>query len=150
MSQGPSAEEETMTEKPSEWPAAAVAITVLVLVGAVTIAAIFNSNNQMEEALKIWEPMSALLALFTGAFVTFFFTRSSVQAAQFQARNAILLAEQQQRRAELTQQALTKAAGELEPETWKRLSNDPVVGLATSLVDDGTNGFGMGAPLRAG
>jgi hypothetical protein len=128
-----------MTEKGNDWPAAAVAITILILAGAVTIAAI-NTFKNPTDALKIWEPMSALLALFTGAFITYFFTRGAVQSAQLQARNASLLAAQQARRADATQQALTKAVALLPPEEGKKVVEDASFRLATSLVAEAPGG----------
>ena len=124
-----------MPEKSSDWPAAAVAIAILLLAGAVTIAAI-NQFDTTAEVLQIWEPMNTLLALFTGAFVTFFFTRGAVQTAQFQARTATLMAAQQERRADATQQALTKAVAMLPPEDGTKVIEDASFRLATSLVTE--------------
>jgi hypothetical protein len=131
----------------NDWPAAAVAIAVLTLVGAVTIAAIAYSGGNMTEALKIWEPVSALLALFTGAFVTYFFTRNAVESAQLQARNATQLAAQQQFRADATHQALTKAVAMLDPAEGKRLLEDAGFLLATSPAYDAPGANGGRRPL---
>jgi hypothetical protein len=122
-----------LTEKSNDWPAAAVAITILILAGAVTISAI-NTFRNPADALQIWEPMSALLALFTGAFITYFFSRGAVQSALLQARNAMLMATQQEQRADATQQALTKAVAMLSPEDGMKVIEDPAFRLATSLV----------------
>jgi hypothetical protein len=135
--------------KPNAWPAAVVAIAILALVGAVTIAAIFNSNGNMAEALKSWDPVSALLALFTGAFVTFFFTRSAVESAQLQARNAMHLAAQEQRRADATHQARTKAVAMLDPAEGKRLLEDAGFLLATAPAYDACGTNGGSRPLAA-
>ena len=120
-----------MDAKTNDWLVAAVAIAVLGLVGAVTIAAIFNSNGNLPQTLRIWEPMSALLALFTGAFVTYFFTRNVVESAQLQACNAMHLAAQEQRRADVTHQALTKAVAMLDTVEGNRLLEDAGFLLAT-------------------
>jgi hypothetical protein len=129
-----------MNENQTGWPSAAVAIAILALIGAVTIAAIFRYPT-LDEALQIWQAMAALIGLVTGAIVTYFFTRSAVETAQAQARNAVQMATLQERRAHATQQALTKAFRELPPQIRERLRSDPSFLVAMSLADD-LNGHG--------
>jgi hypothetical protein len=127
-----------MAEKSNDWPAAAVAITILFLIGAVTVSAILRCDT-LNEALQIWQAMGTIVGLVTGAFVTFFFTRGAVDNAQHQARNAMELAALQDRRADATQQALTKVAGLLPSEQWTSLQQDPVVRMATSMNGEGNS-----------
>jgi hypothetical protein len=74
-------ENDVMNGNQTEWPSAAVAIAILALIGAVTVAAIFRYQT-LAEALQIWQAMAALIGIVTGAFVTYFFTRGSVETAQ--------------------------------------------------------------------
>jgi len=104
-----------MPEKPSDWPGAAVAITILALIGAVTISAI--QHYTLDQALQTWQVMGTIIGLVVCAFVTFF-ARGAVDNAQMQARNAMELTALQVRRADTTQQALTKAAGMPALEHW--------------------------------
>lgn len=124
-----------MNEQQTGWPSAAVAIAILALIGAVTIAAI-NKYDTWNEALQIWQAMTALIGIVTGAFVTYFFTRGAVESAQTQARNAMQIAAQQTRRADVAQQALTKAVGVLPPQQFEGLLVDPGFRVAMSLADD--------------
>jgi hypothetical protein len=123
-----------MTDQRTGWPSAAVAIAILALVGAVTIAAI--GRYSLAEVLQIWQAMAAIIGLVSGAFVTYFFTRSAVETAEVQARNALLMASHQERRADATQQALTKAVGLVDAARLEQLMQDPVFRLATSLPDN--------------
>jgi hypothetical protein len=100
------------------------------MIGAVTIAGI-NKYPTTTEALEIWSSLSPVVGLITGAFVTYFFTRGAIQSAHGQARDASLLAARSQERADLTQQALVKVAGIVEPSQWDNLLNaDPTIRLA--------------------
>ena len=99
-----------MPEKSNDWPAAAVAIAILILIGAVTVSAI-RRYESLNEALQIWQASGTIIGMVTGAFVTFFFTRGAVEAAQSQARNTMQMAAQEERLADATHRALTKAVG---------------------------------------
>jgi hypothetical protein len=91
--------------------------------------------------------MTALIGIVTGAFVTYFFTRGAVETAQDQARGAMQIASQQARRADATQQALTKAAGLLDPQQFEGLLLDPSFRAAMSLADDPNGRGSAAAPL---
>lgn len=133
---GLNGEYDGMSNNQAGWPSAAVAIAILAMIGAVTIAAI-TSDYTLSETLQIWQAMTAIIGLVTGAFVTYFFTRSAVDTAQGQAHGAMQLAAQEARRADATQQALTKAVGLLQPEQWSALQEDPAFRLATPMNGDG-------------
>ncbi len=102
----PDREDDVVTENQSGWPSAAVAIAILALIGTVTVAAIIR--YPLTEALQIWQAMAAIIGLVTGAFVTFFFTRGAVETAQMQARTAMQMAAEQERRADAAHQALMR------------------------------------------
>jgi hypothetical protein len=137
-----------MSENQTGWPSAAVAIAILALIGSVTIAAIFRYPT-LDEALQIWGMMTALIGIVTGAFVTYFFTRGAVDNAREQARDALKMAAQQQRRADATQLALIKAVGMLLPQQFDELLLDPGFRVVMSLADD-PNGHGSIAASRSG
>ena len=136
-----------MNENQTGWPSAAVAIAILTLIGAVTIAAIFRYT--LGEALQIWQSMSALIGLVTGAFVTYFFTRNSIEAAQTQARSAMELAHEESRRSDAAHMMLTKAAGLVPPPQFEALLMDPSFRVAMGRIDD-MNGRGPAASPVAG
>lgn len=65
------------------WPSAAVALGLLVLIGAIAVSAIRRYPTP-EEALKVWAALSVLIGVVTGAFVAYFFTKDQVKQANEQ------------------------------------------------------------------
>jgi len=104
------------------WPAAVVAIALIAMVGAISIAAITVYN--VDDALKIWSALSGVVGILTGAFVTYFFTRQSVESARTGSINATTAL-----------QAATKLAGELPKDTWNDVKNDPTIQRALEPVE---------------
>jgi enamine deaminase RidA (YjgF/YER057c/UK114 family) len=88
------------------WQSAVVAIAVIAIVGGIAITAIVKYST-VDEALKFWSALSGLVGLITGAFVTFFFSRATVQQAQQEKGQAI----QQTRAATAEKTTALKAAG---------------------------------------
>ena len=130
------------------WPSAVVASMIIALIGAVTVAAIIEYS--VGDALKMWGALSGLVGLLTGAFVTYFFTRSAVDTAQEQAKEAQAQTEearaqaaaaavetaaakstaaQHAARAERTQRALVMLAGHVDPPKWEALKADPTISM---------------------
>lgn len=70
------------------WPSAVVAVAVIAVVGGVAITAIVKYST-VDDALKFWSALSGLVGLITGAFVTYFFSRGSVQQAQADKAHAV-------------------------------------------------------------
>lgn len=136
-----------MNETQAPWPSAVVAISILALIGAVTVTAIVRYPT-LEEALQIWQAMAALIGLVTGAFVTYFFTRASVETAQTQARDARELATEEGHRAYTTRQALTQAVGLLPPDEFEKLLRDPAYRVAMSLAGDQTGNGRMRTSIQ--
>lgn len=103
---------------------AVVALGILALIGAITISAIFHYTS-VDDALKFWSALAGLAGVVTGAFVSFFFTRATVQTARqsvetlqrttSQARQqtteATQLASKATQRAETSDHALTATFG---------------------------------------
>jgi hypothetical protein len=58
-----------------------VALAVIIVIGGVAITAIIKYPT-VDDALKFWSALSGLVGLVTGAFVTYFFSRNTVQQAQ--------------------------------------------------------------------
>jgi Co/Zn/Cd efflux system component len=102
MSSGPS------TTQAVSWQSVVVAIAVIAVVGAIAITAIAKYST-VDEALKFWSALSGLVGLITGAFVTYFFSRGSVQQAQTEKNQAI----QQSQIATADKTAALQAAGVL-------------------------------------
>src|SRR5689334_22466693 len=70
------------------WQSAVVAIAVIAIVGGIAITAIVKYST-VDEALKFWSALSGLVGLVTGAFVTYFFSRGTVQQAQQEKSQAV-------------------------------------------------------------
>jgi hypothetical protein len=64
----------------SKWPESAVAVALILLIGAVSVTGI--ARYQVEEFLKIWAALTGLVGIITGAIVTYFFTRASLDQAE--------------------------------------------------------------------
>jgi|GEM_PF-6362851 len=64
----------------SKWPESAVAVALIVLIAAVSVSGI--SRYTVEDFLKIWAALTGLLGIITGAIVTYFFTRTSLDNAE--------------------------------------------------------------------
>jgi hypothetical protein len=96
----------------------------------------------VDDALKFWGALSGLVGIITGAFVTYFFTRGSVQHAQQQVEAQQQTVQQAQEQAHESQaeaatatKALSKVAGELDRDTWEGLKEDPTVARALEPPD---------------
>lgn len=89
----------------SGWPSATVALALITLIGAITIAAIIKYDN-IDDALKFWSALAGLLGVITGAAATYFFTRTSVNAAQAAAQSANQAAQAAAAQAETTSRAV--------------------------------------------
>ena len=90
------------------WQSVVVAVAVIGVVGAIAITAIAKYST-VDEALKLWSALSGLVGLITGAFVTYFFTRGTIQQAQQEKSQAI----QQTRIATAEKTTALQAAGVL-------------------------------------
>ena len=64
----------------SKWPESAVAVALILLIAAVSVTGI--ARYPVEEFLKIWAALTGLIGIITGAIVTYFFTRTSLDQAE--------------------------------------------------------------------
>ena len=64
----------------SKWPESAVAVALILLIAAVSVTGI--ARYPVEEFLKIWAALTGLVGIITGAIVTYFFTRASLDHAE--------------------------------------------------------------------
>jgi hypothetical protein len=64
----------------SKWPESAVAIALILLIAAVSVAGI--ARYHVDEFLRIWAALTGLIGIITGAIVTYFFTRSSLDHSE--------------------------------------------------------------------
>jgi hypothetical protein len=125
----------------NDWPSALVALGILALVGAIAISAIVHYNT-VDDALKIWSGLTALVGVITGAFVSYFFTRGTVQAAQQTAqvaresaqdskqiaRQAEQTAQETQKQSEVTGKALSATLALItDPVIQQQVMNHPAV-----------------------
>lgn len=64
----------------SKWPESAVAVALILLIAAVSVAGI--ARYEPADFLKIWAALTSLVGIITGAIVTYFFTRSTIDQAE--------------------------------------------------------------------
>jgi mannitol-specific phosphotransferase system IIBC component len=129
---------------------ALVALGILGLIGAITVSAIFHYSS-VDDALKFWAALSGIVGVVTGAFVAFFFTRATVQAAQQGAQTAQQSAEALRGVAEKAQEQATNAEQNAQvshralatamnlvddAEMSRSLRNDPTIRRALRLRDE--------------
>ncbi|MFN2568930.1 MAG: hypothetical protein ABR564_04940 [Candidatus Dormibacteria bacterium] len=110
------------------WQSALVALGFLALVAAITVSAI--ARYPVDDALKIWTPLIALLGVVSGAFISYFFTRTALLRIALQARAAEARAETSAARVDQLEIALRHLAGRLDPDVWRALLEDPAIARA--------------------
>jgi len=116
-------------DKQVAWPSAVVATALLLVIGAVTVAAI--AKYPVDDALKVWTALTAIVGVITGAVVSYFFTRSTVQQALEQTQKAHAQANSIRQAASVNETALRRIPGHLEPKQWHELlQQDSVVRAA--------------------
>jgi len=114
-----------------------VALGLLALIGAISVSAIFHYST-VDDALKFWSVLSGLVGVVTGAFVAFFFTRATVQAATLGTEALKGVAEKAQEQSDVQQKAAENAQQQAQ-ESQKALAtvmnmvNDP--DLSRDLLD---------------
>lgn len=64
----------------SKWPESAVAVALILLIAAVSVTGI--ARYEVDQFLKIWAALTGLVGIITGAIVTYFFTRASLDQAE--------------------------------------------------------------------
>lgn len=101
------------SSQPDGWaPAPAiVALGIIILVGGVTISAIFHYSS-VDDALKFWTALTGLVGVITGAFVAYFFTRPAIQSAQMNAAGSAQMARDAEQRARDAEQRAASATTE--------------------------------------
>jgi hypothetical protein len=77
----------TRTDSQISGASAAVAVSIVVLLGSVLVASIIKYAT-VDDALKYSTSLSAIIGVVTGAFVSYFFTRGAAQTAQQAAETA--------------------------------------------------------------
>jgi hypothetical protein len=129
-----------MPKEPTEgavtWPSAVVAMGILVLIGAITVSAVWKYNN-IDDALKFWTALAALVGVVTGAFVAFFFTTGSTAEAQRVAADARAESAEARRALEeahtTASKALDQAARAVADRDQSRLEGEAHVEVARAL-----------------
>jgi hypothetical protein len=116
-------------DEPTMWPSALVASLILLLIGAITVMAIWKYDT-VEDALKMWSALSALIGVVTGAFVAYFFTKEQVAEAKQQTNQANARADEQVAKASQAEMAASVLWGATENAKRQQLLQDPkVLGL---------------------
>ena len=108
----------------SAWPAA-VALGIIVLVGAIAVAGI--TEYEIEEFLKIWAALNGLIGVITGAIGAFFFTRGIAAWHRNQADEASRRAALAEARASAASDAVSRIFYALSPEQQQQAKDDPVI-----------------------
>jgi hypothetical protein len=124
-------------QQQSDWPSTLVAVAILLLIGAIAITAIIHYST-VDDALKIWTGLTALVGVVTGAFVSYFFTKGTTQAAQQTAQVAAQTvqvasqaAQQAQAVAETKDKALSATLALItDPALQAQVMNHPAVAAA--------------------
>ena len=106
----------------SAWPSAVVACALIALVGTVTVAAILK--YEIDSTLKMWAALGTIVGVLTGAFVSYFFSRSSIDAARTEATLAKENAKTAQAHSEEWQNAFRVAMLYLRPNAKEDMSQD--------------------------
>src|SRR5215471_17075297 len=107
---------------------AVVAVGILGLVGGITISAIFRYSS-VDDALKFWTALTGLVGVITGAFVAYFFTRSTVQAAQTNVASSTQAARDADQRANAATQKANVA-------TMEAQTNQRALSVAVAKITD--------------
>lgn len=113
-------------ETGNEWPAAVVAVGILVLLGGVLITA--TARWTAAELKEIIGTLSPVLGVVTGAFVTYFFTRQAAASANGAARDA----------AEATREQLSSRTDELQSQLQRTQALHNALSVALGLADEST------------
>lgn len=125
-----------------QWPSAVVAVAIMALVGGITISAIFHYNS-VDDALKFWAGLTGLVGVITGAFVSYFFTRQTADAARQTAETAKQGLQAVQERAQASEQQAQTAQADAEAARQaqaaaqeKALGTSQALTAAMSLIKD--------------
>jgi uncharacterized membrane protein HdeD (DUF308 family) len=112
------------------WQSAVVAIAVIAVVGGIAIAAIVKYST-VDDALKFWSALSGLVGLITGAFVTYFFSRGTVQQAQQEKSQAVQQTRVATAEKATALQAAGVLAGHMDKDSFQQLKeSEPAVARA--------------------
>lgn len=118
--------------QPVSWQSAIVAIAIIAIVGGIAITAIVKYST-VDEALKFWSALSGLVGLITGVFVTYFFSRGTVQQAQQEKRQAVQQTRVATAEKATALQAAGVLAGNMDKDSFQQLKeSEPAVARAFS------------------
>src|SRR5438067_9550269 len=88
-----------------EWPSAIVGTALILMLGGVIVAGVLR--YPVDDALKLFSGFSAIVGVITGAFVSYFFTRGTVQQANQAAAEHAERADVEAKNAAVARKALT-------------------------------------------
>ena len=116
-----------------EWPSALVGTALIVMLGGIMVAGVAHYQS-VDDALKLFGGLSAIVGVITGAFVSYFFTRGSIQQANLAAAQHAKRADAEAAKAGAAQSALTMAVGKLAPNDFLQMQQQPEFRKALSLA----------------
>ena len=107
-----------------EWPSAVVGTALILMLGGVIVAGVLRYPN-VDDALKLFGGFSAIVGVITGAFVSYFFTRGTVQQANQAAAEHAERADTEAKNAAVARKALTMTVGKLAPKDYAEIEKEP-------------------------
>jgi hypothetical protein len=116
-----------------EWPSALVGTALILVLGGIMVTGVAHYQS-VDDALKLFGGLSALVGVVTGAFVSYFFTRGTIQQANQVAAQHAERADAEAGKANAAQSALTLAVAHLTPADFKKIQMEPAVRTALGNV----------------
>lgn len=110
----------------SQWPNAAVAIALILLVTSITVAAI-HTYKTVDELLKVWGALTGIIGVITGTIVTYFFTRVSQAIAEKRLEDAQKRAEIAETIAGTSKEAAIRMYSSVDDTTRTKFDNDKII-----------------------
>jgi hypothetical protein len=126
-----------MSNSQGDWAPgpAVVALGIIALVAGITISAIFHYDS-VDDALKFWAGLTALVGVITGAFVSYFFTRGTVETAKQGLHTAEQGLQMAQESAQTSRQTAQAAQETAQAAQKKALENGQALSATLGLITD--------------
>ncbi len=123
----------TSPDSTISWPSAAVALGVIAAVAGISITAIVHYAT-VDDALKFWSALSGLVGIITGAMVTYFFSRGTIQSKTADAAVARQDKDKATEKSDTISEALNTVLLHVDPERSEELLRTPSVSKALGMI----------------